>query len=199
MDEKTEKLREIFVETTDEETITESQRADRGSLTESERDTNERLESVIAEMRETYEFDTDLDGEALRTVVRGFYAGRSDTDLADGLGVSRHAVFRARMALHLVRDADTDAPFDLSEFRNRLVSDQSASDLADDLGVAASTIRRYRTVVETQNRARRVSHRYRAAFEDALPDTALSAHLTADIQEDGLDDATEGIETDVSF
>ena len=143
--------------------------------------------------------DTDLDGEALRTVVRGFYAGRSDTDLADGLGVSRHAVFRARMALHLVRDADTDAPFDLSEFRNRLVSDQSASDLADDMGVAASTVQRYRAVVETQNRARRVSHRYRAAFEDALPDTALSAHLTADIQEDGLDDATEGIETDVSF
>jgi hypothetical protein len=55
MDEKTEELRQIFVEAADEDTVTESQQATHGSLTEADDDADERLESVIAEMQEAYE------------------------------------------------------------------------------------------------------------------------------------------------
>lgn len=199
MDDKTEELRDIFVETTDEETITETQEESRGSLTEDERRTDERLESVIARMREEYDFHTDLPDESLREVIRGFYAGRTDDDLAADLDSTAEEVFHARMDLHLLGDADTDAPFDLADLRNQLVEGRSTAEMADELGHSPAVVSRYRAVVEAENRARRVSHRFRSEFEDALPDAELSAHLTADAREDGLEEATDGMETNVSF
>lgn len=199
MDDKTEELRDIFVEATEAETITETQEESHGSLTEDEQRTNEQLESVIARMREAYEFRTDLPDEALRELVRGFYADRTDDELADDLGCATDEVFDARMDLHLLRDADTDAPIDLVDLRDLLVDDRSTGEIAEELDVSTATVRRYRTIVETENRARRVSHRYRSEFEDALPDAELSARHTADAREDGLEEATDGMETNVSF
>lgn len=199
MDEKTEELREIFVEVTDEETVTETQEEAHGSLTEDEQQTNERIEGVIARMRKKYEFWTDLPDERLREVVRGFYAGRSDGKLAEDLEVSADEVFHARMDLHLLRKEDTDAPFDLVDLRDLLVDDRSTGEVADHLDAPPSTVRRYQAVVEAEDRARRVSHRFRSEFEDALPDAELSARLTADAREDGLEEATDGMETNVSF
>lgn len=199
MDEKTEELREIFVEATDEETVTETQEEAHGSLTEDEQRTNERLESVISRMREKYDFRTDLPDERLREVVRGFYAGRSDGELAEDLELSADEVFHARMDLHLLREGDTDAPFDLVDLRDLLVDDRSTDAVADHLEVPPATVQRYQAVVEAEDRARRVSHRFRSEFEDALPDAELSARLTADAREDGLEEATDGMETNVSF
>lgn len=199
MDDKTEELRDIFVETTEAETVTETQEESPGSLTEDEQRTNERLESVIARMREVYEFRTDLPDEALRELVRGFYAGRTDDELADDLDRLTDDVFDARMDLHLLRDADTDAPIDLADLRDLLVDDHSIEEIAEEFDAPTATVRRYWTVVETENRARRAGHRYRSEFEDALPDAELSARHTADAREDGLEEATDGMETNVSF
>lgn len=199
MDDKTEELRDIFVETTEKDTVTETQEESHGSLTEDEQRADERLESVIGRMRETYDFRTGLPDETLREVVRGFYAGRSDDELADDIGRSADEVFRARMDLHLLRERDTDAPFDLADLRDLLVDDRSTEAVAEELDVSPATVRHYRAVVEAENRARRVSRRFRSEFEDALPDADLSARLTADAREDGLDEATDGMETDVSF
>jgi len=65
--------------------------------------------------------------------------------------------------------------------------------------VSESTVRRYRRVVETQQERQIVNDRFRDEFETVLQDRDLSDRMTEDMQKDGLDDATEGMETNVSF
>lgn len=201
MDEKTEELRDIFMDVADDETVTERQEETRGSLTEDEEAVNERLEDLVAEMRERYEFGTDLSDSELRRVVRGFFEGRSDSEIADSLGVSRRVVVRARLDVHLIRDRDTEAPFDLATLREHLGEDRTVSEIADVLDVSESTVRRYRRVVNSQDEARRVSDRFRSEFEGILTDAGIATRMTPDIREDGLEDATEGMdpESDVSL
>lgn len=199
MDEKTEELRDLFMAVTDEESVTESQEEARGSLTEDEARVDDQLESVIARMRERYEFRTDLSDAELRVVVRGFFEDEADTAIAEDLGVSRRAVVRARLDLQLLRESYTDAPFDVDAFQDMLVDEQSTSDIADAFDVSESTVRRYRDVVEARNEARRVSDRYRREFEETLPETALSARHTDQVKQDGLEEATEGMETNLSM
>ena len=112
MDEKTEELRDLFVDIADEDTVTEQQTESRGTLASDDPST-ERLADIVAEMREVCDFDTSLSDEALGTVVERFYAGDSDSDIAAELDVGRGTVVRARLDVHLLRDRDTDAPFDL--------------------------------------------------------------------------------------
>ncbi|WP_115864430.1 conditioned medium-induced protein 4 [Halorussus litoreus] len=200
MDEKTEELRDIFMDVTDESTVTESQEETHGSL-QSEAEVEERLADVIAEMRDRYDFGTTLSDEQLVTVVRGYYAGDSDAEIARELGDDSlgKTVSRARIDLHLVRDSDTDAPFDIDALRDLLDEDASTSACAAELDVSESTVRRYRRVVETQQERRTVNDRYRDEFENVLQDRELAERMTEDMHEDGLDDATEGMETNVSF
>jgi len=200
MDEKTEELRDIFIDVTDESTVTERQEQTHGSLS-SEADLRERLEAVVARMRERYDFGTTLSDEELATVVRGYYAGDSDAEIARELGDASlgKTVARARVDLHLLRDADTDAPFDLDELRDLLDEEASTADRADALDVSGSTIRRYRRVIETQREMQTVNDRFTDEFENILRDRELSDRMTEAAQEDGLDDATEGMETNVSF
>jgi hypothetical protein len=200
MDEKTEELRDIFMDVTDEATVTEEQADDRGSLAGTdEGDADERLADVIERMRERGDFRTDLTTEELATVVKGFYDSDADAQLAEETDVSRGTIFRARMDLHLVRESDTEAPFDLAKFRKAAGNGASIGDLAERFDVAESTARRYRHVVDAQRSSRQVSHRFQSEFEEILTDTDLSANLTESVQEDGLKEATEDIETDVSF
>ncbi|WP_135821792.1 conditioned medium-induced protein 4 [Halostella litorea] len=199
MDEKTEELRDIFIDVTDEETVTESQEETPGSLTDETEGVEDRLRSVVSRMRERYEFGTDLGDGDLVTLVELFYDGESDATIARELDVSRKVAFRARLDLHLVRDRDTDAPFDLAALRERLTDDPSTAELADEFDVSESTVRRYRRVVRAQNESRGANDRYRDEFDRLLADGDLSGGLTEDVQEDGLADATEGMETDVDF
>lgn len=198
MDEKTEELRDIFMEVSGEETVTERQEESRGSLADGD-DSTERLVEIIETMRDHHEFDTSLADDELATVVQRFYSGDGDSRIADALDVDRKTVFRARLDLHLVRDRDTDAPFDLDDLRVLLDEDRGTGDIADALDVSASTVRRYRRVIDAQNEARSVSDRFRSEFEDVLAEADLGEQLTADIDDDGLDEATDGMETDVSF
>ncbi|WP_254831971.1 conditioned medium-induced protein 4 [Haloglomus salinum] len=199
MDEKTEELRDIFEEVTGEETVTEKQEESPGTLAgEDDEAVAERLADVVARMREKYEFATDLSDTEYARVVRGYYEGEDDTDIADALDIDRRDVVRARLDVHLVRDRDRDAPFELKELRRLLNADADlgTSDLAEELDVSASTVRRYRRVVETETQIRSVSARYQAEFEDVLTDAGISHDMTSDIQEDGLQDATEGAEAE---
>ncbi|MFC7075154.1 conditioned medium-induced protein 4 [Haloarcula halophila] len=197
MDEKTEDLRDLFIDVSGEERVTESQEDTRGSLADAdETSVSERLSAVVSRMRERYEFRTDLDDEQLVAVVRGFYEGESDAALADRLDADEETAVRARLDLHLLREADDDVPFDVSAFRKRVVNDDATdADLAAEFGVEESTATHYRAVVEAQAAARRVSHRFQSEFEDVLTEAGLSTQHTAAIRESGLEEATEDIDS----
>jgi DNA-directed RNA polymerase specialized sigma24 family protein len=194
----TEELRDIFKDVAEEDTVTETQEESRGSLTE-DRASEDRLIGIFDRMRVDHDFDTDLPDADLATVVQRFYGGSGDTAIAEDLDVSRREVVGARLDLHLIRDRDTDAPFDLDTLREHLDAERSTAEIADALDVSASTVRRYSRVVEAQNEARRASHRFRSEFEDVLVEAEMREQFTEDIAEDGLEDATEGTETNVSF
>ncbi len=200
MDEKTEELRDIFLSTTGEDTVTETQERGRGSLA-TEGDVREQLQGVIEGMRSKLGFETDLSDEDLVTVVEAYYAGDSDTEIARELGDESmaKAVGRARLDLHIVRERDTDAPFDLEDLRGMLEADRTNEEMADELDVSEATVRRYRRVLETQQERRRVADWYRGEFESILQDRDLAERLTSSLSETGLEDATEGQEVDVDF
>lgn len=221
MDEKTEELRELFLEVADDETVTESQEEVRGSITVDDDEIEERLRSTIASMEERYDGTADRPGaregfrraawetfarEDLVDLVRLFYAGEDDADIARELGgVDAGDVARARVDLHLVTEDDRDGlmdgdgPVESDELRDRLEGGESIDDVAADLGVSEPTLNRYRRVLEVEEERRLVGDRFRREFERILGERALSDRLTERVTEDGLEDATEGIETDVSF
>jgi len=199
MDEKTEELRDIFMDVSDEETVTETQEEPRGSIADQpdEATIRERLRGVIEALADRYDFDSAFETETYVELVRAFYDDGSDEAIADKLGVSVEDVFRARMDLHLFREADTAAPFDICELRRR--REERDATLAAELGVDEATLARYRRVVDAQDAARAANHRYQTEFDEILTDDAISGSLTESVTDDGLDEAAEDIETDVSF
>jgi len=211
MDEKTEELRELFVDVTDAETVTERQEETRGSIATDEGEIEERLRPTIDEMGDRYDFETLLPRSALVTVVRSFYAGESDAEIARELdeeslagadGSPEEAVARARIALHLVTEDDREGPVDVDALRQALEDggeDRSIDEIAAEFGVSDAEARRARRIAEVEAERRLVGDRFRQEFEHALADRALSDRLTEGITEDGLEEATEDIETDVSF
>jgi DNA-binding Lrp family transcriptional regulator len=108
------------------------------------------------------------------------------------------AVFRARMDLHLVRDDDRDAPFDLDDLRALVAEGADREACAAALDADEGTVARYRRVVASEAAATRANERFRDAFADLLADVP-STRLADDARKDGLREATEDIETDVSF
>ncbi|MBB6647454.1 conditioned medium-induced protein 4 [Halobellus sp. MBLA0160] len=234
MDDETAELRDLFVETTGEEEVTERQTESRGSLSTDDDAVEERLTEIVGEMADRYAFDAGLPESELCRVVRAFFdpdtgdvgasswSAEADAAVAASLSTDAdgEAVFRARMDLHLVADADRDAPFPYATLR-ALVSDAASGDTddpedeptardtgaPDDAALAAAlpgdvdpdTVRRYRQVAEADLASRRVNHRYRDAFADLLTDADLSTRLASDARRDGLEEATEDIETDVSL
>ncbi|QFU82195.1 conditioned medium-induced protein 4 [Natronorubrum aibiense] len=198
MNEKTEELRDLFTDVTDgEETVTESQENTRGSLERDERTTTERLENVIGQMRDRYEFETSLSDDDLVAVAKAFYDGDSDADIADDLDADVDAadVFEARMALHLVDESDADE-VDLAAIRDREEDDAT---LAAEYDVGEAEIRRYRRVAAAEDESRAANDRYRDEFDSILADAEISGRMATDVREDGLEDATEGMETEVDF
>lgn len=199
MDEKTQELRDIFIDVADEDTVTESQEEARGSLTADENAVEEKLADAIGRMREEFEFGTELDDAALRTVVRRFYDGGSDTAIAEELGVDRADVVEARHDLHLLRERELQPPFELSALGRLLEEEDTVAGVAEALEVSPSTVRKYREVLAVRDAIRRVNGRFTDEFAELLTDADLEEGLTDDVKQDGLDEATEGMETDVSF
>lgn len=197
MDEKTEELRDIFVDVTEEESVTDSQEEQRGSLLR-EGAVDERLAATVGKMRERFGFETDLDDRTLCTVVRRFYDGDGDEEIAAAIDATADAVFEARTDLHLIRETDAEG-VDLSTVRERLTEGDGIEAIAADLDADPETVDRAGRVVEAEDRAQRVSQRFRTEFEEILTDADIAVRLTADSREDGLEEATEGMEVDVDF
>jgi flagellar motility protein MotE (MotC chaperone) len=101
------------------------------------------------------------------------------------------------MDLHLVTDAD-HTPVD-EAVRPLVVDGADAAACVEAVDAAPETVRRAYRVVESEAAAARASHRFRDEFADLLTDEDLSTRLASDARRDGLRDATEDIETDVSF
>jgi hypothetical protein len=207
MDRKTEELRDIFMDVAGDDTVTESQEESRGSLTDRP-DVDARLHDVVATLRDRYGFATDFDDDDLVDVVRHVYDGLDDDEIAEDLGddVDAFEVFLARTDCHLVDDddlpADDDLPDDapdrdaLSVLRETREDSQDA--VADAFDVDDRTARKYVLALDARERSRAANDRYRDAFDDALTDAGLSTNLDS-AREDGLDEATEGMEVDVDF
>jgi hypothetical protein len=200
MDEKTAELRDIFVDATGEEAVTERQTEPRGSI--ADRGDPDEIEAELADlverMRDRYDFRTDLDAESYRLLVRGFHDDEGDEAIAERLGVPVGTVVDARLDLHLVRDADRDHP-DFEAIRDRIVDGAGDESIAADRDVDAETVARVRRVVDSEREATRANDRFRDAFAELLTDVDLTGRLASDSREDGLEEATEDIETDVSL
>jgi hypothetical protein len=199
MDEKTAELRDIFIEATGADTVTETQQAERGSLTADERRARERVATLVETMRERYDFETDLSVDALVELVERFFDEEDDEQIAAALDSDAETVFRARLDLHLLREADRDAPVDLAELRSLMAESADLATCAAELDVEESVVRRYYRVVEARNEARRANYRFSDEFAELLTDSDLSGRLASDARESGLQEATEDMETDVSF
>ena len=194
MDEKTEELREIFTSVTDEETVTETQEESRGSLEQDERTVEERLASVVEQLKDRYGFESPLSTDELIAVAEGFYDGDTDAEIAGDLGIDEAEVFEARLSMHLIRADDADG-VDLVTVR-KIEDDE---ELAESLDVSTERVERYRRVAAAYDESRAANDRYRDEFDTILGDADLVERMATDVREDGLEDATEGMETDVSF
>jgi hypothetical protein len=200
MDEKTQELRDIFIDATGSDTVTERQEEGPGSLADEPSGDPERIRALVEQMRDRYEFSSALDDERLETVVRAFFDDADDAAIAEQIDADAETVFAARMDLHLLRESDTaDAPLDLAALRKLLVEDASVADCAERLDADEDTVRHYARVVETRLEATRANDRFRDEFAELLTDEAISDRMAQDAQEDGLREATEDMETDVSL
>ncbi len=201
MDEKTEQLRDLFVEVTDEQMITESQDAARGSLTGEDDSVDERLESVIERMRERFQFETAWSLESYRHLLRRFYQGHDDPEIAEALSCPEDVVFQARMDLHLLHEDDPRG-VEIDEettasIRNRREHDPGQ--VAAALDCRTEAVERALAVIRARDRTRRVSNRFTLAFEEIVTDIDLRTQFATETRDDGLKDATEGAEVDVDF
>lgn len=200
MDEKTEQLRDLFMDVAEEETVTEHQTDERGSLTTTER-TEDRVRTVIEQLTERYEFHSDLEIDELRLVVEGWYEDKDPGEIADALpaDVDTMAVKRAAVDLHLVDLETLDGAIDLDRVRDAIQEDRPIAAIADDLGIPEDRLKHYSHALEVNDERRVVGDHYREEFDRVLADRDLGEQLTDEIKESGLDGATEGLETNTSF
>lgn len=201
MDEQTKELRKLFVETTGEEEVTETQEAERGDLTDdvAAEDADERIRELLGRMRERYAFESGLDDDALLRIVRGFYADESDAELARAIDEAAEMVFLARMDLHLLRETDFEAPLPMDELRELIVEDVPLDERTTQLDADPEMVDRYSRVIGTDLRSTRANDRFIDEFADLLTDADLRDSHTGDAHETGLEEATEDIETNTQL
>jgi hypothetical protein len=227
MDEKTAELRDLFVDATGSETVTERQEAARGTLVDRDDEAvGEGVHDLVAAMRERYGFSTRLDDDAYALVARGRFADENDAAIAaairDGLGdtdgdgdvdpdeIDAETVRKARLDLHLVRESDREVdadgggdgdepPFAYADLKRLTAAGNSIVECAEELDAQPDTVARYAAVARTDIASTRANDRFRDAFRDLLTDADIEGSLASDAREDGLREATEDIETDVSL
>lgn len=181
---RTEELRALFERLSPVDTFTERQWPDRtrGSVpTTSEVDAA--LRRVVREMRDRYGFRTSLDDDELVSVVRGVLAGRSDREVAAALGVGAGVVARARVHLHLFREADRDPAFPRAALRVLRADGATLADCATALGVGEAAVRDAVRLLDARAAARASGYRYRLRFAELLDvdaDEDVAAALRAE-------------------
>jgi DNA-binding CsgD family transcriptional regulator len=146
---------------------------------------------VVREMTKQYNIQTKLNPGQLSTMVRLFYKGLSDTEIAEQLGdrALNKTVSRARIKLHLFRETDLKPPFDKDGFSRLSDAGKSVKEMAESLGVAPSTISEYRNIFESQRASERDG--YIRRFLDILSDQDVSERMVTAHAEDGLQDTID--------
>jgi DNA-binding NarL/FixJ family response regulator len=142
-------------------------------------------------MIKQYGIQTKLTAEQLSSVVRLFYKGLSDTEIAEQLGdrALNKTVSRARIKLHLFRETDLKPPFDKDEFLRLTGANKSVKEMAESLRVAPSTISEYRNIFDSQKASERDG--YTKRFLEILSDQDVSERMVTAHTEDGLDDTID--------
>ncbi|EMA61575.1 hypothetical protein [Halorubrum kocurii] len=226
MDEKTSELRDIFVETTGSETVTERQAESRGTLTDrDEAAVDERVREVVAAMRERYDFSTDLDDATYARIARGRFEADDDEAVAAALVEEREAdedgerseagtesagapvvepatVRDARLDLHLVREADRevdDAAFDYDDLKQLTAEGRSIVECADALDVDPDVVAKYARIARVDLTSTRTNDRFRDELRDLLTDAEIEGSHAETARNDGLEAATEDMETDTKL
>lgn len=181
---KTDELRELFSRLTTETTFTEhQQRDDRPSTRQRRQNLDDALRHVVAEMRAEYGFRTSLDDDELAAVVRGFYTGQSDADVAADLDVATDVVRRARVHLQLLRESD-DAGIDLRALDRLLDDGHTVEECAIDLDASETAVDRARQALDARHEAQRRGYHYQLAFESLLDDAGLTTDVAESRRQD---------------
>ncbi|WP_144924123.1 hypothetical protein [Halorubrum salsamenti] len=228
MDEKTSELRDIFVETTGSETVTERQAESRGTLTDrDEAAVDERVRELVAAMRDRYDFSTDLDDATYARIARGRFEEGDDEAIAAALVEEREAdgdgegagagagdgsgvppvvdpatVRDARLDLHLVREADRevdDASFEYDDLKQLTAEGRSIPECAEALDADPDVVAKHARVARVDLTSTRANDRFRDEFRDLLTDAEIEDSHAETARDDGLEEATEDMETDVSL
>jgi hypothetical protein len=183
MGSKYDELRDVFTSVAGEASFTERQHQERGRV-HSDDEVHADLTAVVTAMRATYGFRSSLSDDDLAVVVRRFFAGDDDGELAARLDVSTDVVERARINLHLFRPADTDAPFDLRALQTLLDDGLSDAACAEALDVGASTVAHYRRVLAARRAALRAGDSWVLQFADVVSSAGIvTDERHADIME----------------
>lgn len=193
--EKVEQLTDIFHDIAGGSTTTQHQKQDRWSTNHSGND--DTIQSVIQEMSNKYDIQTSLGEDELVTLVREYHNGKSDKGIARALGTPSRdkTVARARRKLHLFRESDFDAPFDINRLQEMVKQGKSTAAIADTLSTSESTVRTYSNVIAAETAAENTDHEYQRRFEDALDEPAefdeeqFTETLSDSARATGLDDA----------
>ncbi|VVB71610.1 Uncharacterised protein [uncultured archaeon] len=187
---KTEKLRDLVMKIGASTKVVEKQATRHGSLRGSS-EIEHALLGVVREMIKQYTIQTKLSPEQLASVVRLFYKGLSDTEIAERLGdrALNKTVSRARIKLHLFRDTDLKPPFDKEEFLRISDAGKSVKEMAEALRVAPSTISEYRNIFDSQRASERDG--YTKRFQEILSDQDVSERMVTSHSEDGLSDTID--------
>lgn len=195
-----EHLTDIYLDVAeDTESTTEQQHEQRGSWRPSAA-TDTRISDTITEMQDRYGLQTQLSDEQLLTLVKAFFDGESDTGIARQLGDASldKTVTRARLGLHLFRESDTTADFDVEALRECFAAGNSGAECARQLDIAKSTANRYRRIFAAKDQAERVDNQYYERFRRYCHDeTDEDPDFDPDYSpNDGLSDAVAGAGAD---
>jgi len=187
---RTDQLRDLVMKMGATTKVVEKQATRHGSLRGSG-EIERALLGVVREMIKQYGIQTKLTAEQLSSVVRLFYKGLSDTEIAEQLGdrALNKTVSRARIKLHLFRETDLKPPFDRDEFLHLSESGKSVKDMAESLRVAPSTISEYRNIFDSEKASERDG--YTKRFLEILSDQDVSERMVTAHTEDGLQDTID--------
>ncbi len=187
---RTDQLRDLVMKIGATTKVVEKQATRHGSLRGSG-EIEHALLGVVKEMIKQYNIQTKLTPEQLSSVVRLFYKGLSDTEIAEQLGdrALNKTVSRARIKLHLFRETDLKPPFDKEEFIRLTEANKSVKDMAESLRVAPSTISEYRNIFDSQKASDRDG--YTKRFSEILSDQDVSERMVTVHTEDGLQDTID--------
>jgi DNA-binding NarL/FixJ family response regulator len=187
---RTDQLRDLVLKMGTSTKVVEKQATQHGALRGSS-DIERALLGIVKEMIKHYNIQTKLTAEQLAAVVRLFYKGLSDTEIAEQLGdrALNKTVSRARIKLHLFRESDLKPPFDRDEFIRLSEAGKSVKEMAEALGVAPSTISEYRNIFDSQRAAEKDG--YTKRFLEILSDQDVSERMVTSHIKDGLQDTMD--------